>query len=59
MVAMQTIRDSTVCPHCQKSAIGYDSIIRDFGLRNMDDGVTRVQSWCRECRSDSNHGGVA
>ena len=59
VVAYQSIKDSTTCPNCEKTAIGYDSIIQDFGLRNMDDGVTRVQSWCRDCRSHSHNGAVA
>ncbi len=49
--------DSTLCPHCFKTAIGLDSIIKDFGLRNMDDGVTRVQSWCKDCRNESREEG--
>lgn len=53
MVTYQFIKDSTSCPSCQKVAVGYDSIIADFGLRNMDDGITRVQSWCRNCRKAS------
>ena len=59
MVAYQTIKDSTSCPHCEKTALGIDSIVRDFGLRNMSDGVTRVQSWCKDCRNESNRTGVA
>ena len=58
MVALESLgnismRDSTLCPHCSKTAIGIDSIIEDFGLRNMSDGVTRVQSWCKDCRNES------
>ena len=48
-----SMMDSTLCPHCSKTATGIDSIIKDFGLRNMDDGVTRVQSWCKDCRNES------
>jgi len=59
MVAYQTIKDSTSCPHCEKTANGYDSIIRNFGLRNMGDGATRVQSWCKVCRNESNRTGAA
>ena len=58
MVALESLgnismRDSTLCPHCLKTATGLDSIIKYFGLRNMDDGVTRVQSWCKDCRNKS------
>lgn len=58
MVAYQVmgktiIKNPTSCPHCLRTADGYDSIIKDFGLRNMDDGTTRVQSWCRDCRKES------
>ncbi len=45
--------DSALCPHCSKTAEGFDSVIKEFGLRNMDDGVTRVQSWCKDCRNKS------
>lgn len=44
--------DSALCPHCSKTAEGLDSVIKEFGLRNMDD-VTRVQSWCKDCRNKS------
>jgi len=55
------IKDSTSCPRpdCPATATGYDAIIRDFGLRNMGDGTTRVQSWCRKCRKESCKGAVA
>jgi len=62
MVAYQpTIKDFTSCPRpqCPTTATGYDAIIRDFGLRNMGDGTTRVQSWCRKCRKESCKGAVA
>jgi len=60
MVAFEVIiKDPTSCPHCLKTAVGYDSIIQDFGLRNMDDGTTIVQSWCRDCRKESCRGAVA
>ena len=60
MVADQSsIQDSTSCPHCPAIATGYDSIIRDFGLRNMGDGTTRVQSWCKKCRNELHKGVVA
>jgi|APSaa5957512535_1039671.scaffolds.fasta_scaffold11590_4 hypothetical protein len=45
------IRDPTYCPNCDKSASGHSEIVELFGLRLMSDGVTRVQSWCKECRS--------
>jgi len=48
-----SVMDSTLCPHCFKTAVGLDSILKDFGLRNMSDGVTRVQSWCKDCRNES------
>lgn len=53
MVAYQFIKETASCPNCQKVAVGYDSLIADFGLRNMGDGVIRVQSWCRNCRKAS------
>ena len=60
MVSYQTIiEDPTSCPHCPATTAGYDSIIRDFGLRTMGDGTTRVQSWCRNCRKESCKGAVA
>jgi len=45
------IRDPTSCPNCGLEASGHSEIVERFGLRLMEDGVTRVQSWCRECRS--------
>jgi len=45
--------DSALCPHCFKTAIGIETTIKFFGLRNMSDGVTRVQSWCKDCRNKS------
>ena len=30
--------------------------IRDCGLRNMDDGTARAQSWCRDCRKEPRNG---
>jgi len=45
------IKDPTACPNCQKTAMGYDSIVQNFGLRSMSDGIIRVQSWCKECRT--------
>lgn len=44
------IADPAICPHCRVEASGLDSIISLFGLRNMQDGTVRVQSWCVNCR---------
>ena len=44
------IKDPTYCPNCGTDASGFSEISEKFGLRLMDDGVTRVQSWCRDCR---------
>ncbi len=44
------IKDPTGCPQCFQTAEGIDSIKSRFGLRKMADGVTRVQSWCKDCR---------
>ena len=48
-----SMTDSALCPHCFKNAIGIEATIKFFGLRNMSDGVTRVQSWCKDCRNQS------
>ena len=40
---------ATKCPKCQIVAIGNVDIERLFGFRIID-GITRTQSWCRECR---------
>ena len=45
--------DYALCPHCFKTATGLDSVIKEFGLRTMGDGVIRVQSWCKDCRNKS------
>ncbi len=63
MVAYQVmgktrIKDPAMCPHCFRTAAGHESIIKNFGLRNMDDGTTRVQSWCRDCRKRITGGNV-
>jgi len=47
------IPNTTACPHCHKTSVGLDIIFKKFGLRNMGDGTTRVQSWCKECRNKS------
>ncbi len=39
------------CPNCGKTAHGEDEIEELFGYRNMGDGRTIPQSWCRDCRS--------
>ncbi len=53
------IKDPTSCPHCFVTAMGFDEIVKDFGLRNMDDGTIRIQSWCRNCRKDSHKEAIA
>lgn len=63
MVAYQVmgktiIKDPAICPHCFRTATGHKSIIKIFGLRNMDDGTTRVQSWCKDCRKGATGGNV-
>ena len=50
------IQTSTSCPNCNFSSEGLDEIIKNFGLRNMDDKTIRVQSWCRHCRNYSMRG---
>jgi len=50
---------TTSCPHCHKTSVGLSTILKKFGLRNMGDGTTRVQSWCKECRNKSSKGVVA
>jgi hypothetical protein len=47
------ITDPTTCPHCNLCSVGLDSILVNFGLRNMGNGTVRVQSWCRNCRDNS------
>ena len=43
------------CPNCGKTAYGEDEIQKLFGYRNMGDGRTIPQSWCRECRKSSSN----
>ena len=50
---VETIRDPTNCPNCGKTATGKTAIFTFFGLRTMQDGLIREQSWCRKCRSGS------
>ena len=38
------------CPKCGKSAGSRKEIEKKFGYRNID-GMSRPQSWCRDCRS--------
>jgi len=45
-----SIKDPTYCPACGTGASGSSEIVKKFGLRTMEDGVTRVQSWCKGCR---------
>ncbi|MGI0101701.1 MAG: hypothetical protein ACREA7_03790 [Nitrosotalea sp.] len=47
------VKDPATCPHCGISSSGLVSIQSIFGMRNMDNGTLRVQSWCRECRKFS------
>ena len=55
-VGIFIIQDPTDCPNCGLIASGLDDITVNFGLRNMDDGSVRVQSWCRNCRNYSRRG---
>lgn len=55
----QVIRDPTNCPHCGRITSGKPAIHSFFGFRKMADGITRVQSWCRECRILQRNGGRA
>ena len=41
---------SCPCRGCNKTANTEQQVEELFGLRNMD-GIIRVQSYCRECRS--------
>jgi len=51
---VDTIKAPASCPQCPTTASGIDAIVRYFGLRNMGDGTTRVQSWCKQCRNETN-----
>lgn len=44
------VKDPTFCPNCGDSASGISEIMEKFGLRTMDEGIIRVQSWCKQCR---------
>lgn len=50
------VADPTNCPNCGLAAGGLTDILTDFGLRNMSNGIVRVQSWCRNCRNYSRRG---
>ena len=39
------------CPQCEKVAETVEQVEKRFGYRVMANGSTRVQSWCRCCRS--------
>lgn len=54
----QIEKNCTSCPNCEKVASSHYEILSLFGFRNMSDGVTRVQSWCKECRKKSSKGVV-
>ncbi len=42
------------CPHCKVvTAVTREELEEKFGLRNMNEDLTRNQSWCRECRKKS------
>jgi hypothetical protein len=41
------------CPKCGKIAEGKEKIQELFGYREMRDGKTRTQSWCKECRKSN------
>jgi len=43
-------RAACPCRGCSTTANNANDVERLFGLRDMD-GTTRVQSYCRECRS--------
>ncbi len=45
------------CPCCQKRAEGKIQIEKLFGYRNMGDGRTIPQSYCRDCRIAHCEGG--
>ena len=45
--------DYALCPRCYVEAKGTKKVIEFFGLRNMGNGIIRVQSHCRECRKES------
>jgi len=42
-------REYAKCPKCGRTAASRQEVEKEFGFRNVD-GITRPQSWCRECR---------
>jgi len=42
-------REYAKCPKCGRTAASRQEIEKEFGFRNVE-GMTRPQSWCRECR---------
>ncbi len=44
---------SAKCPKCGTAANNRQEIEQQFGFRNMD-GISRAQSWCRDCRTIKN-----
>ena len=42
--------DYALCPRCYKEARTKKKVVELFGLRNMGNGIIRVQSHCRTCR---------
>ena len=42
-------KENVRCPKCGKESKSRQEIEKEFGFRNMD-GITRSQSWCRNCR---------
>ncbi|RLV58297.1 hemagglutinin [Parashewanella curva] len=39
------------CRGCDQVATDEKSVEELFGIRNMGDGIVRVQSYCRKCRT--------
>ena len=50
---MISAKEHVKCPKCGKIAQSRLDIEKKFGFRNMD-GISRSQSWCRNCRNISN-----
>ena len=54
MSATGKIQLPYTCPNCKKvTAVTYQELEENFGLRNMGDNSVRNQSWCRDCRKIS------
>ena len=49
----RSLRHKQNCPVCGKTAASIQDIDKFFGFRNMS-GFIRSQSWCRDCRKNSN-----